>query len=703
MTSRVAPSSISANIHCGFCFFDLTINDMNFVWTGFCVCVALISSMAHAETKNVEWHTVGSFKEPALRVYGLPWYWQNAGFGRLPTRLREKIQKENPDAWEESLCPSGARVRFKTNSSSLRVRILHGNDRISLYHMASSATAGMDLYEAVKGVSTYRGTSKPVTGTEPYEHIYYLDYSSQYREFTLYLPTYARLESLQIGVTPGSVIEEAKEYRYSRPIVFYGTSITQSCCPSRGSSGYVPLLGRMLDSEVVNLGFSGAGKGEEFMAELVASVDASVYVIDSVANMGGEIQGRSLMDLNYKKFIQAIRSRRPRTPIVLMTKPRYAEVRAPWGEQISETDQSYRALHEPLYDVYKELKSKGDTRVWVFDAAEALPKSADPLSVDGIHPDSRGFLQLAKRLEPLLKKTLFLIRNEKKKSAPQPFRRIALTFDDAPQLSGGLYTGVERTQRLIRAMDEGGVKEAVFYANSHNLGNDQGRERIKAYAEAGHLIGNHTHSHLNLNEVGKDRFVADFVKAHELIAGLPGFYPSFRYPHSMEGKTEQVQAEVRREIIEKGYEFGYFTAESADWLMEQMLQDALRAGKKVNWDRLKDVYLKINLESLEFFDELARKTMGRSPAHVYLLHENDLNARFLPDLIAAFKKEGWNWIPSREAFDDPISKRVPHQLMTQFRVSGIAIGTAGYSGPIEPAIKMDAEMYEQFKVNKVFE
>jgi len=368
------------------------------------ICFSGCSS-PRVENDRTKWILVNS-DAANLKVYGLPWFSENRDFVRLPESSKALIEKENQTAWDESHCPSGARVRFVTDSSSIRIRVLHGNERISLYHMASSAVAGMDIYETENGVQNYRGTSKPISGTESYEHLYFENLPKKMREFTLYLPTYAQLQKLEIGVDADAELISPNLYRLTKPVVFYGTSITQSCCASRGSNGFVPLLSRLLNIDVVNLGFSGAGKGEAWMAELVAQIDASAYVIDSVANMGESVNGVSLMRLNYNKFVKIIRSKRPNVPIILMTRTRFADVRMPWGEQVQDTDESYRGLHVPLYETYKEMKSKGDSKLWIFDASQAVPRSPEHLSVDGVHLTDQGFAAVARSLAPLLDKAL---------------------------------------------------------------------------------------------------------------------------------------------------------------------------------------------------------------------------------------------------------------------------------------------------------
>jgi lysophospholipase L1-like esterase len=112
------------------------------------------------------------------------------------------------------------------------------------------------------------------------------------------------------------------------------------------------------------------------------------------------------MELNYKKFVEIIRHDHPKTPIVLMTRIRFADVMTTWGEMISDTDANYEKLLEPLYETYREFKKKGDEEIFIFKADKVIPRAKNPPLVDGIHPDDRGFADLTRALEPFLRKIL---------------------------------------------------------------------------------------------------------------------------------------------------------------------------------------------------------------------------------------------------------------------------------------------------------
>lgn len=93
--------------------------------------------------------------------------------------------------------------------------------------------------------------------------------------------------------------------------------------------------------------------------------------------------------------------------------------------------------------------------------------------------------------------------------------------------------------------------------------------------------------------------------------------------------------------------------------METLTIDAVRAGKHLDMAALRDLYVESHVEAAEFADRLARRAIGRSPAHVMLLHETDLAALFIPDLVRALRARGWTIVTADEAYADPLRDARP--------------------------------------------
>jgi peptidoglycan-N-acetylglucosamine deacetylase len=244
----------------------------------------------------------------------------------------------------------------------------------------------------------------------------------------------------------------------------------------------------------------------------------------------------------------------------------------------------------------------------------------------------------------------------------EPPRRIALTFDDAPQADGPLFTGRERTERLIAALKAAGVKQAAFFVIGRNLANPDGDWRLRAYAAAGHLLGNHSQTHRWLRRVGAEAYLADIDAAREALKPYPAVQPWFRYPFLDEGADLATRDSVRAGLRQRGLANAYVTVDTWDWALVALMADAKAKGRVMDMDALRDLYLETMLSAIDTYDGLAREALGRSPAHVLLAHENDLEALFIGDLVAALRKRGWTIVSPAEAYRDPIARTVPDTL-----------------------------------------
>jgi peptidoglycan-N-acetylglucosamine deacetylase len=242
-------------------------------------------------------------------------------------------------------------------------------------------------------------------------------------------------------------------------------------------------------------------------------------------------------------------------------------------------------------------------------------------------------------------------------------KRIALTFDDVPRIKGAFFTPEERTQKLIAALRQAKVKQAAFFLNPGNLSTPDGQggeARIAAYVAAGHVIANHSFSHPGLSKSTPPDYLADIDKAALWLKGRAGYRPWFRFPYLDEGADDKVKRDaVRAGLKARGLRNGYVTADGSDWNLEALTIQAAKDGKAMDMEALRKLYVASQMSAVDYHDELARLTIGRSPAHVILLHETDIAAMFIGDFVTELRRRGWTIITADEAFADPISKAMP--------------------------------------------
>jgi lysophospholipase L1-like esterase len=189
--------------------------------------------------------------------------------------------------------------------------------------------------------------------------------------------------SVEVGFKKGARVEPPSRRRsgIERPVVFYGTSITQGASASRPGLGYVNLIGRQLDVPVVNLGFSGNGNMGGDIGEYLARIDASCYVIDTLWNMGNrEVEER------YGKFIDALKLKKPGVPIILVGQCNV-----------------YNRTPNPKDALAKAVAARHGLK---FVDASQLYENDSEGSIDGTHPNDLGFYRMASVIEPVIKEIL---------------------------------------------------------------------------------------------------------------------------------------------------------------------------------------------------------------------------------------------------------------------------------------------------------
>ncbi|MCF6274238.1 MAG: polysaccharide deacetylase family protein [Robiginitomaculum sp.] len=252
-------------------------------------------------------------------------------------------------------------------------------------------------------------------------------------------------------------------------------------------------------------------------------------------------------------------------------------------------------------------------------------------------------------------------------SAPEPItnKRIALSFDDAPRGDGPKFTGDERTKVLIDALAKSESGPVVFFVTTKGFGKPSGKQRIERYAKAGHLIANHSHAHQWLMRMDTQEYIADIDMAEQNLTGISNRRPWFRFPFLDEGTPLEKRDAVRNALKQRGLINGYVTIDTYDWHIESRWKKAVKSGKNVDMEALQNAYVDMLMGAVQFYDEMAVETFDRSPVHTLLLHENDVAALFIDDLVVALRADGWEIVSPDEAYADPIASIEPQTLKTR--------------------------------------
>jgi len=325
-----------------------------------------------------------------LEIDGLPWFAQNDGeFFRLPAASKDKFPAP---VWNLAKSPSGGRIRLRTDSTALAVRLEYPSPP-NMNNMHAFGQTGVDLYSD----GAYRGTAIADKDARPgkvYEHVYFGASPRAWREATLYLSLYKPVKIIAIGVDNEARLEKARSFAIARPVVYYGTSITQGGCASRPGMSYQAILGRLLNIDFVNLGFSGNGKGEPEVAEAVSQIDASCFVLDFAQNNGTVASLREV----YGPFLDRLRKAHPETPILAIT-PIFSAREAAGASQ-------NEGMREHIRQVVSQRIGASDRNLQVVEGTDLLGPSRSDGLVDGTHPNDLGFQWMAEGLAPRLRRVL---------------------------------------------------------------------------------------------------------------------------------------------------------------------------------------------------------------------------------------------------------------------------------------------------------
>ena len=324
-------------------------------------------------------------KESPFTIHGIWRKEKGQSFLRMPPEIAEAA---NEGVGWNNTHTAGGRIRFRTNSPYVAIKAVMP-DNPTMPHITALGQSGFDLYKSDAGIYSYVGSLIP--GNRKHGFDTYKPTDGKTHTYTVHMPLYDPVEEVYIGLSDTAEIYEAEPYTYTKPVLYYGSSITQGGCASRPGNAYEAMIARRLDADFINLGFSGSARGEKVMAEYLASLDVSVFVCDYDHNA----PNAEHLEKTHRPLYETYRKARPDTPVILVTRPDFYPV---------EEDIKRR---EAVLETYRYAVANGDRNIYFVDGAKLFEGDfSDSCTVDGCHPNDLGFFRMAQKIGDAVEKAL---------------------------------------------------------------------------------------------------------------------------------------------------------------------------------------------------------------------------------------------------------------------------------------------------------
>jgi len=327
-------------------------------------------------------------------VEGRGWNDTKDYYDRLPAKAEGVVRQP---VWDLSRNSAGMCVRFVTDATTFRARWAVTEPWLYLPNITAIGKSGLDLYVKTENGWRWLAVGQPTAQTNEVKLVENLIPGK--REYLLYLPLYNGTKFVEIGIPTNHVMEKAPPWGAGerKPIVFYGTSILQGLSASRPGMVHSAMLGRKFDYPTINLGFSGNGKMEPEMADLLAELNPSVYVIDCLPNLAADE-----IKVRVEPLVKKLRAAHPEVPIVLV------EDRTMQDSFLIAGRMEWYHLKDraELKAAYERLQKDGVKNLFYIPGEHLFGDDGEG-STDGSHPNDLGFMRqaeiFAKVLGPLLK------------------------------------------------------------------------------------------------------------------------------------------------------------------------------------------------------------------------------------------------------------------------------------------------------------
>ncbi|MBQ6789512.1 MAG: hypothetical protein IJO81_04940 [Clostridia bacterium] len=296
------------------------------------------------------------------------------GLVRMPDEVASRV---SPNVRSLVRCTSGGRLRFVTDSAYLKIDV-------TLEEEAPNSAISV----TVDGV--FNGHAGPIGyEAKEWDGKFDLGRPGEKKTVTVFLPRTGHPTRVVFSLPDDATVEKAAPYKVEKPIVYYGSSITMGAICTSPAKCYTALVSERLGADHVNLGFGGSAMGEREMAEYIAGLDMSAFVLDYEHNAPTLDHLRA----THKPFFDIIRKAKPTLPILIVSRP--------------DTDADFMRCYEGrriIIDTFHAALDSGDRYVDFIDGSFLWGNYDRHLCRcdDMCHPNDEGFARTADVVAPRL-------------------------------------------------------------------------------------------------------------------------------------------------------------------------------------------------------------------------------------------------------------------------------------------------------------
>lgn len=327
-----------------------------------------------AEEERIEYFSIPN---SSFALYGIYYDETERQFQRMDKKTAERVNELTSILSGRT---TGGRLCFSTDAKTLCLKAMY-DELVRLSQMPLLSQCGFVLLrETERGLVNVKSMFPTYANEKEFSASVKL--SGEWCNYILYFPLYNSINTLAVGVNEGGTVKSYFPYRDVKPILYYGSSITQGGCASRADNSYQAMINKWNKIDFINLGFSGNAKGEDEMADYLGGIDCSLFVCDYDHNAP---TAEHLEKTHYRVY-ERFRSQRPDTPILFISAP----------DDALDVDGRRKRI---IKDTVKRAKAQGDENVWFLDGKTLLgKKDRDFCRVDSCHPNDLGFYRMAQKI-----------------------------------------------------------------------------------------------------------------------------------------------------------------------------------------------------------------------------------------------------------------------------------------------------------------